>query len=251
MIILKSASEIERMKVSGQIAGKILHNLGRLVSPGIETIELEKLAISQMRKEGCESSFHGYNGYPSYICVSVNEVVVHGMAGKYTLKEGDIVSIDVGVLKDGYHGDTAATFSVGNINSENKRLIKITEEALTEAINEAVSGRRLSDISHRVQTYVEANGFSVVRDFVGHGIGQDMHEEPQIPNFGPPNRGPVLKPGMVLAIEPMVNAGGYKVEVDDDGWTVRTKDKKHSAHFEHTVAITNAKAQILTLYKDQ
>lgn len=247
MIILKSDVEIQKMRRSGRVAAEILDNLGRKVIPGIKTIELEKYAAALIKEKDCRSVFKGYNGYPANICVSVNEVVVHGIPGNLILKEGDIVSIDVGITKDGYCGDTAKTFPVSRINSERKQLIQITEKSLMDGIKQARVGNRLGKVSYAIEDIAKKNGFSVVRDFVGHGIGQNMHEDPQIPNFGDPGKGPDLKCGMVLAIEPMVNQGGYKVMVDSDGWTVRTKDHLCSAHFEHTVAILDSGPEILTL----
>ncbi len=234
------------MRQSGKIAGAILAELGKRIKPGMVTGELDRLAVSLMNETGCRSAFKGYHGYPANICVSVNDIVVHGIPGTRALKNGDLVSIDVGIVKDGYYGDTAATFTVGNIEAEAARLIQVTARSLAHAINKAREGNRLGDVSHAVQSFVEGEGFSVVRDFVGHGIGTQMHEEPQIPNFGSPHKGPLLKSGMVLAIEPMINCGTYKVVVDRDGWTVRTKDRKNSAHFEHTIAITENGPDILT-----
>lgn len=247
MIILKSAVEIQKMRISGQVTAQILAELSKRIVPGIRTIELEEYAASLMKEKGCTSAFKGYNGFPAHICVSVNEVVVHGIPGQESLKEGDIVSIDVGILKDGYYGDSAATFSVGKIDPETKRLIQVTKEALIYGINKAGVGDRLGCVSSSIETLVNKAGFSVVRDFVGHGIGQSLHEDPQVPNFGSPDKGPRLRHGMVLAIEPMVNQGGYNVVVDKDGWTVRTKDKLPSAHFEHTVAVLDGGPEVLTV----
>lgn len=247
MIILKSREEIDRIRISCQIAGYILKRLGEIVKPGLKTIELEELAVRLMRERGCTSAFKGYNGFPSHICVSVNDVVVHGIPGDYCLKEGDIVGIDVGILKDGYYGDVAETFPVGKISMEDQRLIDVTKEALFNAIDNARVGRRLFDISHAIEETARKAGYSVVRDFVGHGIGQTMHEDPQVPNFGPPHRGPLLRHGMVLAIEPMINRGTYKVRIGQDGWTVRTLDGLNSAHFEHTVAILDTGPDVLSL----
>lgn len=246
MIILKSDIEIRKMRISSLIAAEILDRLGKMIVPGTKTIELDEHAVALMGEKGCTSAFKGYNGFPAHICVSVNEVVVHGIPGNECLKEGDIVSIDVGILKDGYYGDTAATFPVGRIDSEIKRLTQVTKEALACGIDQMKVGNRLGSVSNTIETVVKKAGFSVVRDFVGHGIGQNMHEDPQVPNFGVPDTGPRLKHGMVLAIEPMVNQGGYKVAVDKDGWTVRTKDRLPSAHFEHTVAILDDGPEVLT-----
>ncbi|MGM0410256.1 MAG: type I methionyl aminopeptidase, partial [Bacillota bacterium] len=218
------------------------------IEKGISTADINKLADEFIRSKNAKPSFKGYNGFPASVCVSINEEVVHGIPDKdRILNSGDIVSIDIGAYYEGFHGDAARTFAVGEIDKEKQRLLDVTEKSLELGINEAVVGNRLTDISNAVQKHVEGNGFSVVRDYVGHGIGRDMHEDPQIPNFGPPGRGPILKTGMVLAIEPMVNIGGYEVETLSDGWTVVTKDKSFSAHFENTIAITDNKAEILSI----
>lgn len=247
MIILKSQDEIEKIKISSQLAAYILDQLSQITKPGIKTIELENLAVEIIKEKGCASAFKGYNGFPGHICVSVNDTVVHGIPGEYCVKEGDIISIDVGVLKNGYFGDVAGTFPVGRISKEDKRLIEVTKESLSNGINSAKVGNRLFDISNAIENTVKTAGFSVVRDFVGHGIGESMHEDPQIPNFGIPHKGPVLKHGMVLAIEPMVNRGTHKVRIEKDGWTVKTLDGQHSAHFEHTVAVLNSGTEILSI----
>lgn len=247
MIILKSQDEIEKIKISSQLAAYILDQLSKIIKPSIKTIELENLAVEIIKEKGCASAFKGYNGFPGHICVSVNDTVVHGIPGEYCVKEGDIISIDVGVLKNGYFGDVAGTFPVGRISKEDKRLIEVTKEALSNGINSAKVGNRLFDISNAIENTVKTAGFSVVRDFVGHGIGESMHEDPQIPNFGIPHKGPVLKHGMVLAIEPMVNRGTHKVRIEKDGWTVKTLDGQHSAHFEHTVAVLNSGTEILSI----
>lgn len=248
MIILKSRDEIEKIRTSSLIAAGILQKLGELVKPGIKTKYFDEMAARFINEEGCISAFKGYNGFPSQLCVSVNDVVVHGIPNDYCIKEGDIVSIDVGVLKNGYYGDVAATFGAGKISKEDERLIRISEEALLKSIEKARPGNRLFDISHEIETTAKNAGFSVVRDFVGHGIGQEMHEDPQVPNFGIPHTGPLLKNGMVLAIEPMINKGTHKVVVNRDGWTVRTKDGQKSAHFEHTVAILDSGPEILSMF---
>jgi len=225
----------------------ILKELAEDIAPGVSTEALDGKAERLIRKAGGEPAFKGYRGYPKTICASINEQVVHGIPSPdVLLDEGDIISIDVGIVYKGYVGDTAATFPVGAIAGEKERLIRVTRESLYEGIKQARPGMRLSDISHAVQTHVERGGFSVVRDFVGHGIGQKMHEEPQIPNFGVPNRGPRLEAGMVLAIEPMVNAGAYDVMVLEDRWTAVTKDGRPSAHFEHSIAVTDGDAEILS-----
>lgn len=251
MIILKSPEEIEKIRTSSQIAGYILSQLESVIKPGLKTIELEELAVKIIKDRGCASAFKGYNGFPGNICVSVNDVVVHGIPGAYRLKEGDIVSLDVGIVKDGYYGDVAGTFPAGRIRKEDEQLIKITKKALQNGINSARAGSRLFDISHAVENTAREAGFSVVRDFVGHGIGQSMHEDPQVPNFGTPHRGPLLRHGTVLAIEPMVNRGAFKVFIEKDGWTVRTRDGLNSAHFEHTVAILDSGTEILSLCQEK
>jgi methionyl aminopeptidase len=223
-----------------------LERLKTLVVPGVTTDELDGISEEIILSKGAVPAFKGYRGYPKTLCVSINEEVVHGIPNKRRLKEGDIVSIDVGSNLHGYFGDAAITLPVGEINPEGKRLLEVTEKALSIGIGMATVGNRLFDISHAVQAWVESNGFSVVRDFVGHGIGKSLHEDPQIPNFGSPNQGPRLEKGMIFALEPMVNEGTYEVRVLDDGWTVVTADGKPSAHFEHTIAITDGEAEILS-----
>lgn len=249
MIILKNEIEIDLMRKAGRIVGETLNLLGEKVRPGITTAELDKIAEEFITKHGAKPSFKGLYGFPASLCISVNEQVVHGIPGKYKLKDGDIVSVDCGVLLNGFHGDAARTFAVGNVTEEVKKLISVTEECFFKGIEKAVVGNRLTDISHEIQQYVEANGFSVVRDYVGHGIGRKVHEDPEVPNFGRPGRGPKLMSGMVLAIEPMVNIGSYHVETLDDDWTVVTADRKYSAHYENTVAILPDGPEILTLVK--
>jgi methionyl aminopeptidase len=247
MIFLKSPWEIEKMRRSNAIVAEVLARLREAIKPGITTLELDRLAEHLCRRKGAKPAFKGYRGYPFSLCVSVNEEVVHGFPSKKrVLKEGDIVSLDFGVLYDGYYGDAAITVPVGEISERAKRLLRVTEEALYKGIEQAVIGKRLGDISSAIQRYVEAHGYSVVRQFVGHGIGRALHEDPQVPNFGKPGRGVKLKEGMVLAIEPMVNEGTYEVEILADGWTAVTKDRKLSAHFEHTVAITKNGPEILS-----
>lgn len=247
MIIRKSDREIALMREAGRIVAQTLAKLKEYIVPGVTTIELDRIAEEHIRAQDAIPAFKGYNDFPASICASVNEEVVHGIPGLKQLTEGDIISIDVGVVKNGYVGDATITFPVGEINNQKQHLLAVTEAALYEGIKEAVIGNRLTDISHSIQSYVENNGLSVVRDYVGHGIGRDMHEDPQIPNFGPPGFGPRLRAGMVLAIEPMVNAGTFEVYTLANQWTVVTRDKKPSAHFEHTVAITENGPEILTL----
>ena len=246
MIILKSARELEWMREAGQVVAETLEEMKRVVAPGITTAELDRIAEETIKKLGAQPAFKGYNGFPASICTSVNEQVVHGIPGLRKLMDGDIISIDVGAIVNGYYGDAAITLPVGEISEEIKRLLRVTRESLEKGLAKAVVGNRLSDISNTVQTVAEENGFSVVRDYVGHGIGKDMHEEPQIPNFGKPGRGPRLREGMVLAIEPMVNLGTFLVETLADRWTVVTRDRKPSAHFEHTVAVQQEAPAVLT-----
>jgi methionyl aminopeptidase len=247
VIVCRSAAELERMREAGQLVGKVLSELAAKVAPGISTADLDDLAETRIREAGGVPAFKGYHGYPATICTSINEEVIHGIpSGRRVLGDGDVVSIDVGVSIGGYFGDSALTLPVGQVSEEAAALLRVTEESLYKAIECARPGNRVSDIGHAVQQHVEAYGFSVVREFVGHGIGQQMHEEPQIPNYGEPGRGPRLSEGMVLAIEPMVNAGKAAVKVLSDGWTAVTKDKSLSAHFEHTVAVTAGAPWILT-----
>ncbi|MBC7346153.1 MAG: type I methionyl aminopeptidase [Clostridia bacterium] len=247
MIILKSERELAVMREAGRIVAQTLALLQRVVAPGVTTQELNDLAESYIRQKGAYPSFKGYRGFPASICASINEEVVHGIPGLRRLAEGDIISIDIGAILDGYHGDAALTIPVGRVKPEVERLLQVTREALWLGIEQARIGRRLSDISHAIQTHAERNGYSVVREFVGHGIGRTMHEEPQVPNYGQPGRGPRLVAGMTLAIEPMINCGRPEVKVLANGWTVVTRDGSYSAHFEHTVAITADGPKILTL----
>ncbi|MDB4349896.1 type I methionyl aminopeptidase [Omnitrophica bacterium] len=247
MISLKSKEEIELMKKAGRVIAKALGDIEKIIRPGMTTIELDKKTKKIITKEGCTPAFKGYKGFPGNICTSINDAVVHGIPKEEVLKEGDILSIDVGAMYDGYYADGARTYKVGRVSKTAAKLIDVTKESLFAGIKEAMAGERLSNISHAIQDYVESHGYSVVRALVGHGIGSKIHENPEIPNFGKPNNGPLLKPGMTLAIEPMVNEGTYEVEILDDGWTVVTKDRKLSAHFEHTVLITEGEPEILTL----
>ncbi|NCB70711.1 MAG: type I methionyl aminopeptidase [Clostridia bacterium] len=247
MIILKSKKEIEFMREAGKIVAYVHELLREAIKPGISTFELDEIAYRAIVKHNASPSFKGYGGFPASICASKNDVVVHGIPRKDDiLMEGDIISIDIGAEYKGYHGDAAKTHPVGKITEDDIRLIRETRESFYKGIEQALVGKRLSDISHAIQSHVEAFGFSVVREFVGHGIGRSMHEDPQIPNYGPPDRGPRLESGMVLAIEPMINQGTYKVQVLEDGWTVKTIDGKKSSHYEHTIAITDNGPEILT-----
>ena len=246
MIILKSLNEIQRMRVPCRIVAEVLAVVLERVVPGITTLELNQVAEAEVIKRKAKPAFKGYSGYPASLCCSPNSQVVHGIPNKNPLREGDILSLDFGAYYDGFFGDAAVTVAVGVINNRAANLIEVTSKSLDLAIAAAMQGNRLSDISSAVQSYVEGNGYSVVRDFVGHGIGRSLHEQPQIPNYGVPNKGPKLKPGMVLAIEPMVNEKSYEVKVEEDGWTAVTVDGGLSAHFEHTVAITDNGPEILT-----
>ncbi|MDU4961525.1 MAG: type I methionyl aminopeptidase [Sporomusaceae bacterium] len=246
MIILKSEREINYMRDAGRIVAETLQEVKKAVCPSITTLELDHVAEDYIKSCGAVPTFKGYHGFPGNICASVNEQVVHGIPGVKKLKNGDTVSIDIGAVINGYHGDAALTVPVGEIDAEVQKLLDVTEESLHKGIEQAIAGNRLSDISHAVQTHAEKHGYGVVRDYVGHGIGRNMHEDPQIPNYGIPGHGPRLKTGMTLAIEPMINMGTHLVKVLDDGWTVVTADGKPSAHFEHSVAITPDGPEILT-----
>jgi methionyl aminopeptidase len=247
MIIRKSAAEVEAMARAGRIVVETLTLLGEQIRPGTTTAELDVLADEFIRSQGGAPTFKGYRGYPASICTSPNDMIVHGIPGPYALEEGDILSVDVGVTLEGYVADSAYTFAVGRIDPETDRLLEVCQDALAAGVEQCQPGGRLSDISHAVQRVTEENGYSVVRALVGHGVGRSMHEDPQIPNFGPPGRGPELAPGMVFAIEPMINAGGPDIQVADDRWSISTADGSLSAHFEHTVAVTEAGPRILTL----
>ena len=247
MITLRNKNEITRLKESAEVLVNGFKAVYDILEVGIKTKILDQVAEREILKQGAIPAFKGYRGFPSSICASINDEVVHGIPGERIIQEGDIVSIDIGVKLNGYFSDAAKTFAVGEISEDKKRLLQVTKKSLYLGIEEFQEGNRLFDISHRIQSYVEKKGFSVVRELVGHGIGTSLHEEPQIPNFGEPHQGPVLKSGMVFAIEPMVNLGKKEVLFDDDGWTVRTVDKKPSAHFEHTVALTEKGPDILTI----
>lgn len=245
-IPIKSPREIESMRVAGATAARILQALAREVVPGRTTGEIDRLAAELMRENDCKSAFLGYRGFPGQTCISVNEEVVHGIGGARRIMPGDIVKIDVGIVKGGFIGDNATTVAAGDISDETKRLLAATEQSLFEAISHARAGRRLADLCGAVEAFVKPRGFTVVREFVGHGVGRRLHEEPQVPNYRPNGKTPVLMPGMTLAIEPMVNAGVASVRILDDGWTVITEDRKPSAHFEHTVLVTEGDPEILT-----
>jgi methionyl aminopeptidase len=246
MIIGKSQKEIDKMRASGQLVGRVLQELRAMVVPGITTLEVDRVAEKMIRDAGAQPTFKGYNGFPFSICASVNEQVVHGFPSQYELKEGDIFSIDVGATLDGFVGDTATTVAVGQVTDDCARLMRVTEECLQLAIEQCRAGNHLGDIGFAVQSHAEAEGYSIVRDYVGHGIGRRMHEDPQIPNYGKPGKGPKIKNGYVFALEPMVNMGSLHTRTLKDGWTVVTVDGQPSAHFEHTVAITEAGPEVLT-----
>ncbi len=247
MIICKSQAEITIMREAGRIVALTHQELAKWIEPGITTKEIDAVAEKVIRKYGASPSFKGYNGFPASICASVNEELVHGIPGNRKLVEGDIISIDIGAQYHGYHGDSAWTYAVGQITARDQKLLDVTKESLFKGLEQASPTARLSDISHAIESYVLPFGFSIVREYVGHGVGKELHEEPQIPNYGPPGRGPRLKPGMVLAIEPMVNAGERHVITLEDDWTVVTLDGENCAHFEHTIAIIEDGYEILTL----
>ncbi len=248
MIILKSEEEIQAIRKSSIIVAKVLADLEKMIEPGISTKELDAFAEKRAKEMGAIPAFKGYRGYPASLCTSVNEEIIHGIPSSRILGEGDIVSLDFGVIYEGYYGDAAVTYPVGNVDSEAKSLIDAAAKSFFKGFEQVREGCRISDISHAIQKSVEAQGFSVIRSFVGHGIGHSLHEEPQIPNFGTPGSGPKIKRGMVLAIEPMIAAGDWKVEIREDNWTAVTKDRSLSAHYEHTVALTQEGAEILSLW---
>jgi len=244
-VVLKTPGELELMDEANRIVHHVLDGLGGLIAPGVTTRELDRFAEREIRSRGGVPAFLHYKGYPATLCTSINDVIVHGIPNQRTLVEGDIVGIDCGVLYKGYYGDAARTFAVGKVSEQAARLLRVTQEALELAVQQVRPKNRLQDIGSAVQRHVEANGFSVVREFVGHGVGTSLHEEPQVPNFGDPGKGMKLRPGMVLAIEPMVNAGGRDVRMDADGWTARTADGSLSAHFEYSVAVTDRGPRVL------
>jgi len=247
MIAIKNERELQSMRKACKITAAARALAGEMVRPGVTTREIDKAVHDFIVAQGAKPSFLNYNGFPASTCISVNSTVIHGIPGDYLLQDGDIVSIDVGAYYKGFHGDCAATFACGTISAEAQKLIDVTKQSFFEGIRFATQGHRVSDISHAIQTYVESNGYSVVRSFVGHGVGAQLHEEPEVPNYGPSGRGPRLLPGMTLAIEPMVNAGTYEVQVLKDRWTTVTADGKLSAHYENTVLITDGEPEILTV----
>ena len=250
MIFVKTAEEIELLRESNQLVGKTLGELAKHIRPGISTLELDRIAEEFICSHGALPGFKGYGGFPNTLCISVNDVVVHGIpSAKCILKEGDIVSVDCGTLKNGFYGDSAYTFEVGEVSEEVRKLLRVTKESLYKGIEKVMAGMRIGDIGHAVQSWCEASGFSVVREMVGHGVGRDLHEEPQVPNYGRQGQGVKLQKGMVIAIEPMINLGKRYVFQDNDGWTIRTRDKKPAAHFEHTVAVGKKGADILSTFE--
>ncbi|MDR2843772.1 MAG: type I methionyl aminopeptidase [Candidatus Symbiothrix sp.] len=249
MIYLKTDEEIELMRVANLLVGATLAEVAKHIEPGVTTLQLDKIGDEFIRDHGAIPLFKGYNGFPNALCISINENVVHGIPGDYRLKEGDIVSVDCGTKINGYCGDSAYTFEVGEVSPATKKLLETTKESLSVGIEAAVEGKRIGDIGNAIQTYCEAHGYSVVRDLVGHGIGREMHEDPQVPNYGKKGYGPLLRNGMCIAIEPMINLGKRNVKFEKDGWTVRTADRKPSAHFEHTIAIRQGKADILSSFE--
>lgn len=248
-LFLKTKEEIELIRLSGNVLGKAHAEVAKLIEPGITTLALDKRAEEFIKDNGGKPSFKNYNGFPASLCISTNDKVVHGIPGKYELKEGDIVSIDCGVQLHGFHSDSAYTYAVGEISEEVKKLLQVTKESLYLAIDQVTAGARIGDIGYAVQSHVEKHGYSVVRELVGHGVGKFLHESPEVPNYGRRGNGIKLQEGLVIAIEPMVNMGTKNVVQEKDGWTIRTQDRKPSAHFEHTVAVNNSKADILTTFK--
>lgn len=247
MTVIKSPQEVAIMRQAGKIVAKTLQRLREEMKPGIKTNHLDAVAASELKKYGAKASFKGYRGFPAYLCVSVNDEIVHGIPGERELSDGDIVSLDFGAIVNGFHGDGAITVGVGRISSKAQELLAVTEAALMVGIRAARSGVHLGDVSAAIQNYVETRGFSVVREYSGHGVGRDLHEDPLVPNFGPPGEGPLLRKGMTLAVEPMVTAGDWRTRLAENRWTVLTADGSLAAHFEHTIAISEDEAEILTL----
>lgn len=248
MIVLKTNEEIEILHENNLLVSKTLAEVGKLIKPGITTRELDQVAEEFILDHGAVPGFKGYHGYPNTLCTSVNDEVVHGIPSGYELQEGDIISVDCGVIKNGFYGDSAFTFAVGEISPEKRELLRVTRESLEKGVEQAVAGNRVGDIGYAVQTHAEEHGFSVVRELVGHGLGKNLHEAPEVPNFGRRGRGPKLKEGMVICIEPMINMGVKDVYQDRDGWTIHTADRKPSAHFEYAVAVRKNHAEVLTTY---
>lgn len=249
MIYIKTDDEIELIRISGKVLGQAHAEVAKIIAPGITTQKLDKIAEEYILDNGGVPSFKNYNGFPATLCISVNEQVVHGFPSNYELKDGDIISVDCGVLLNDFHSDSAYTYEVGEVAAEVKELLKATKESLYKGIEKAVSGNRMGDLSNSIQSYVEGKGYTVVRELVGHGVGRNLHESPEVPNYGKNGKGVKLKDGMVIAIEPMINLGKKNIVQESDGWTIRTADRKPSAHFEHTVAIRKNKADILTTFE--
>ncbi|GHA69933.1 type I methionyl aminopeptidase [Pontibacter akesuensis] len=249
MILYKTEEEIELIRQSALILSKAHGEIARLIRPGITTLELDKVAEEFIKDNGGSPSFKNYNGFPYSLCISTNSVVVHGMPGKYTLNDGDIISVDCGVFKNGFHSDCAYTHAVGEVKPEVQKLLDVTKASLYLGLEKAVVGNRMGDLSFAIQEHAEANGYTVVRELVGHGLGRSLHESPEVPNYGRKGQGVKLQNGLVLAVEPMINLGGRQIVQEDDGWTIRTKDNKPSAHFEHTVVVRKDKAEILTTFE--
>jgi len=249
MIFFKTEEEIELIRESNKVLSKTLAEVAKIMKPGVSTLKIDKIAEEFIRDNGAKPAFLGYNGFPNTLCISVNEQVVHGIPSKYELKNGDIVSIDCGTIKNGYYGDSAYTFAIGEVDENVKLLLKVTKESLYKGIEKAIIGNRIGDIGYAIQNYVENYGFSVVRELVGHGVGKNLHEGPEVPNYGTRGKGMKLQEGIVIAIEPMINMGKKEVRQSKDGWTISTKDGKPSAHFEHTVAVSRYKADILSDFK--
>ena len=249
MIYLKTDEEIELLRAANQIVARTLAEVANVIAPGVTTLKLDTIAEEYIRSQGAVPGFKGYGGFPGTLCVSVNENVVHGIPSNYALREGDIVSVDCGAVKDGYNGDSTYTFCVGEVDEEVKRLLRTTKESLYIGIEHAVEGNRIGDIGHAIQEYCEKRGYGVVREMCGHGVGRKLHEDPDVPNYGRKGTGPLIKNGMVIAIEPMINMGSKNIVIERDGWTTRTKDRKPSAHYEHTIAIHHGKPDILSSFQ--
>lgn len=249
MIYLKTDEEIELLRAANQIVARTLAEVAKVIAPGVTTLKLDAVAEEYIRSQGAVPGFKGYGGFPGTLCVSVNENVVHGIPSNYALREGDIVSVDCGAVKDGYNGDSTYTFCVGEVDEEVKRLLRTTKESLYVGIEHAVEGNRIGDIGHAIQEYCEKRGYGVVREMCGHGVGRKLHEDPDVPNYGRRGTGPLIKNGMVIAIEPMINMGSKNIVIERDGWTTRTKDRKPSAHYEHTIAIHHGKPDILSSFQ--
>ena len=249
MIYLKTDEEIELLRAANQIVARTLAEVAKVIAPGVTTLKLDTIAEEYIRSQGAVPGFKGYGGFPGTLCVSVNENVVHGIPSNYALREGDIVSVDCGAVKDGYNGDSTYTFCVGEVDEEVKRLLRTTKESLYIGIEHAVEGNRIGDIGHAIQEYCEKRGYGVVREMCGHGVGRKLHEDPDVPNYGRKGTGPLIKNGMVIAIERMINMGSKNIVIERDGWTTRTKDRKPSAHYEHTIAIHHGKPDILSSFQ--